>query len=65
VAGLSEGVKRVRMRLPGMQGSIAQLRFEFTQDELFTCQDIRAGSPACGVFVDNIMVHSIRTDAPD
>ncbi len=61
-AGDSEGVKRrVRLRLPGMQGSTAQLRFEFTQDSLFTCLDVRPGSAGCGVFVDNVVVKSVNT----
>jgi hypothetical protein len=55
-AGASGGVKRVRLRLPGMAGSVAQLRFEFTQDGTLTCRDVRPDSPACGVFVDNIVV---------
>jgi hypothetical protein len=55
-AGSSGGVKHVRMRLPGMAGGVAQLRFEFTQDGIFTCQAVRPGSAACGVFVDNIVV---------
>ena len=58
-AGDSGGVKRVRLRLPGMQGSVAQLRFEFTQDFAFTCKDIRPESSSCGVFVDNVVVKSV------
>jgi hypothetical protein len=58
-AGDSGGVKRVRLRLPGMQGSVAQLRFEFTQDFAFTCLDIRPDSPGCGVFIDNVVVKSV------
>jgi hypothetical protein len=57
--GDSGGVKHVRMRLPGMQGSIAQLRFEFTQDSFATCLDVRPGSAGCGVFVDNVVVKSV------
>ena len=59
-AGDSGGIKRVRMRLPGMQGSVAQLRFEFTQDSIFTCLDVRPGSDGCGVFVDNVVVKSVN-----
>jgi hypothetical protein len=58
-AGDSGGIRRVRMRLPGMQGSVAQLRFEFTQDSLFTCLDVRPGSAGCGVFIDNVSVNSV------
>ena len=68
-AGLSNGVHHVRMRLPGMAGSRAQLRFEYTQDMIFNCQDVRPSSPQCGVFVDNVVVSSVvsqpRVDDPD
>jgi hypothetical protein len=60
-AGSSQGLKHVRLRLPGMQGSIAQLRFEYTQDSLFTCQNVRPGSAACGVFVDNVVVKGVTS----
>jgi hypothetical protein len=62
-AGDSGGVKHVRMRLPGMQGSTAQLRFEFTQDSFATCRDVRPTAPACGVFIDNITVTSVVSSA--
>ncbi len=58
-AGDSRGVRRVRLRLPGMQGRTAQLRFEFTQDTALDCKAIRPGSPECGVFVDNISLTSV------
>jgi len=57
-AGDSGGVKHVRMRLPGMQGSRVQLRFEYTQDP-FVCTDVRPGSAGCGVFFDNVVVKSV------
>jgi hypothetical protein len=60
-AGNSGGVQRVRLRLPGMRGSVAQLRFEFTQDSLFTCLDVRPGSAGCGVFIDNVVVRSVNS----
>lgn len=56
-AGDSGGAKHVRLRLPGMAGSTAQLRFEYTQDSALTCQDLRPGA-ACGVFVDNVVIKS-------
>jgi hypothetical protein len=59
-AGNSGGIKHVRLRLPGMAGSAAQLRFEYTQDLAFTCQDLRPGT-ACGVFVDNVVIKSVVT----
>ncbi|HEX5935319.1 MAG TPA: hypothetical protein VFY63_14245 [Pseudorhizobium sp.] len=58
-AGVSGGARRVRLRLPGMQNSVAQLRFEFTQDSSFTCRDVRPGSARCGVSVDNVVVKSV------
>jgi len=57
-AGFSNGWKHVRARLPGMAGSTAQLRFEFTQDSSGTCADLRPGH-SCGVAVDNIVVRSV------
>ena len=57
-AGDSTGWKHVRFRMPGMAGSTAQLRFEFTQDSGGTCADVRPGH-ACGVAVDNIVVKSV------
>ena len=59
-AGDSQGFKHVRMRLPGMAGSTAQLRFEFTQDAIATCSDVRPGH-ACGVSFDNLVVASVRS----
>src|SRR5262249_12705506 len=53
-AGDSHGFQHVHMKLPGMGGSRAQLRFEFTQDSLFDCTAVRPGT-ACGVMVDNIV----------
>ena len=56
-------VKHVHLRLPGMAGSTAQLRFEFAQDAIATCADVRPGH-TCGVAVDNIVVRSVRSTAP-
>ena len=58
-SGDSAGLKHVHMRLPGMQGSTAQLRFEFTQDSNTTCRDVRPTATACGVFFDNLKVRSV------
>jgi hypothetical protein len=63
-AGASGGLRHVRMRLPGMQGSTAQLRFEFTQDAILNCQALRPTSPQCGVFVDNVLVKSVVSQHP-
>jgi hypothetical protein len=63
-AGYSNGVQRVRMRLPGVAASVMQLRFEFTQDGLFTCQDIRGAGRTCGVLVDNVVVRSVKSLQP-
>jgi hypothetical protein len=62
-SGDSVGLKHVRMRLPGMQGTTAQLRFEYTQDSVGTCADLRPGH-TCGVFVDNIVMKSVKSIAP-
>lgn len=62
-AGDSGGVQHVRMRFPGMAGSTAQLRFEFTQDSVATCTDVRPGT-VCGVSVDNVSVNSVVSAAP-
>lgn len=62
-AGDSGGLQHVRLRLPGMAGSAAQLRFEYTQDLAFTCQDLRPGT-VCGVFVDNVVIKGVRSLAP-
>jgi BNR/Asp-box repeat len=58
--GYSGGLQHVRMRLPGMQGSTAQLRFEFTQDSNGICTDPSLTGGQCGVFVDNVVVKSHR-----
>jgi len=62
-AGESQGFRHVRLRLPGMAGSTAQLRFEFTQDSFFVCSDVRPGH-ACGVAFDNLVVRSVKSIAP-
>jgi hypothetical protein len=41
-----------------MAGTVAQLRFEFTQDGTFTCADVRPGH-SCGVLIDNVTVSSV------
>jgi len=59
-AGDSKGVQHVHLRLPGMQGSLVQLRFEYTQDGAGTCTDIGRTGP-CGVMVDNIVMKSVKS----
>jgi hypothetical protein len=61
-AGDSQGVQHVRMRLPGMAGTVAQLRFEYTQDGSATCLDV-GGGPICGVSIDNLVLRSVRATA--
>ena len=61
-AGDSQGAKHVHMRLPGMAGTVAQLRFEFTQDGSATCLDV-GGGPVCGVSVDNLVMRSVHATA--
>ena len=58
-AGESGGVKHVHARLPGTAGRRLQLRFEYAQDSLGTCADVRPGH-TCGVSVDNVLVQSVR-----
>jgi uncharacterized repeat protein (TIGR01451 family) len=62
--GDSGGVKHVHLKLPGMAGSTAQLRFEFTQDPIGTCADVRPGH-SCGVLVDNLVVASVAIQQAD
>ena len=59
-AGFSDGLKHVRMRLPGMAGTTAQLRFEYAQDAIGTCADVRPGH-TCGVLIDNVVVRSVKS----
>ena len=61
------GFRHVAMRLPGMQGSTVQLRFEYTQDSLGTCNDARpgTGTRACGVMVDNVVVRSVTAKSDE
>ena len=58
-AGTSSGVQHVRLKLPDMAGRHAQLRFEYTQDSLGTCRDVRPTATACGVAIDNVVVASV------
>jgi hypothetical protein len=62
-AGFSNGIQHVRMKLPGMAGSRAQLRFEYTQDASATCADVRP-EHTCGVAIDNILVRSVVSVVP-
>src|SRR4029077_9141432 len=62
-AGDSSGYKHVHLKLPGMAGSTAQLRFEYTQDAVFACGNVRPGH-RCGVLVDNIVVRSVQSVTP-
>ena len=62
-SGDSAGLKHVRMRLPGMQGTTAQLRFEYTQDRAAPAPTSGRGH-TCGVFVDNIVMKSVKSIAP-
>jgi hypothetical protein len=63
-AGDSGGYKHVSMRLPGMAGSLIQLRFEYTQDSFAICTDVRPSHTTCGVTVDNIVLRSIVSTQP-
>jgi hypothetical protein len=61
-AGASNGFQHVHLRLPGMAGTTAQLRFEYAQDQFGSCADVRPGH-SCGVIVDNVRVQAV-TSAP-
>jgi hypothetical protein len=60
-SGDSLGFQHVKMRLVGMEGTTAQLRFEFAQDGGGICSDVRPGH-ACGVTIDNIVVKSVKVE---
>jgi hypothetical protein len=62
-SGFSNGSQHVHMKLPGMAGSRAQLRFEFAQDQVGICSDVRPGH-ACGVSIDNIVMRSVLSIQP-
>jgi hypothetical protein len=62
-SGFSNGTQHVHMKFGGMAGSRAQLRFEFTQDELGICSDVRPGH-ACGVTLDNVVMRSVVSIQP-
>ena len=59
-AGDSGGSRHVRMTLPGMAGTIAQLRFEYTQDGAATCLDVGGGPILPRASVDNVTIKSVR-----
>jgi len=62
-AGDSGGVRHVHMTFPGMAGSQFQLRFEYAQDQLGLCTDVRPGH-RCGVAVDNVVVRNFVAVTP-
>jgi hypothetical protein len=62
-SGFSNGPQHVHMKFPGMAGSRVQLRFEFAQDQVAICSDVRPGH-ACGVTVDNIVMRSVVSIQP-
>ena len=54
-SGDSGGFRHVNMRLPGMEGSTVQLRWDYTQDAGGTCVNVRPGH-SCGVLIDNVVL---------
>jgi hypothetical protein len=62
-AGDSQGVRHVKMRLPGMEGSSFQLRWDYAQDASSDCSTLRPGAQ-CGVMIDNVVVQSVRSINP-
>lgn len=61
--GDSNGTQHVHMKFPGMAGSVAQLRWEFAQDQVATCASVRPGHQ-CGVTVDNVVVRAVTNITP-
>jgi hypothetical protein len=61
-AGTSGGFQHVTITLPGMAGSMVQLRFEYTQDQSGTCLDVRPKDAGCGVVIDNIVIRSVAVN---
>src|SRR5262249_760293 len=59
-AGDSGGQQHVHLELPGMGGSQFQLRFEYSQDQLGLCTDLRPGH-TCGVSVDNVVIRKVMS----
>jgi hypothetical protein len=45
-----------------MAGSVFQLRFEYSQDEIGVCSDLRPGH-ACGVSFDNVVVRNLGANS--
>jgi hypothetical protein len=64
-SGDSRGFKHVSMRLPGMEGTVVQLRPDFTQDSIGTCTDVRASHTSCGIIIDNIVMRSVVTKSDE
>ena len=58
-AGDSNGVQHVHLKLPGMAGSTVQLRWEYTQDGIGICTDVRPTPRTCGVAFDNVVMNSV------
>jgi hypothetical protein len=57
--GDSQGFKHVRVKIRGMAGDTIQLRWEYQQDSISPCTDVRPTHTDCGVGVDNIEIRSI------
>jgi hypothetical protein len=62
-SGSSGGQQHVHLEFPGMAGSQFQLRFEYAQDQLGLCTDLRPGH-TCGVSVDNVVIRNVLSVAP-
>ncbi|MBI4908569.1 MAG: exo-alpha-sialidase [Acidobacteria bacterium] len=58
-SGDSRGMLHVSMKLPGMAGTTAQLRWEYTQDSNASCKAVRPMATTCGVLIDNIVVRGV------
>jgi len=65
-SGGSQGVQHVRIRIPGagITGHTIQLRFDFYDAELNTCESVGLPDP-CGVSIDNVVLqHVLATSSP-
>jgi hypothetical protein len=57
--GDSQGFKHVHVKIRGMAGDTIQLRWEYQQDSISPCTDVRPTHTDCGVGVDNIEIRSV------
>lgn len=59
-SGWSGGTRHVKMRFRGMEGRHAQLRWEYTEDNIAVGSASAPGGTTAGVLVDNIVLRSVE-----